>query len=108
LELPVLLLQKGTICGYGTLEDLATEYACNRLVEVWVEGLRYDLLRQLRSHPGIMDVTLLPASEFSGQKLRIKIQSTRYLPGLYDLISRAPVVRVEEAPPHLKEILAHL
>lgn len=105
LGLPLLLLHKGTIVGRGTLEELATTFSCTRTIKVWVEGLRYDLLRRLRNHPGVMEVRLLPASDFSGQKLHIAVHSARYLPALYDVLSQTPLLRVEETPPLLGDVL---
>jgi heme exporter protein A len=108
LDLPVLLLHNGTLAHYGTCEDIASHVGCQRVIDVWVEGLRYDLLRALRKHAGVMEVRLLTTDQFDGQRLRITLRSSRYLPAVYDLISQADLVRVEELPPSLTEILAKL
>ena len=78
------------------------------MVDVWVDGLRYDLLRRLKQHPGVTSVKLLPTSRFSGQRLRISLRSSHYLPALYDEISKASLVQVEELPPSLVDILERL
>lgn len=108
LDLPILLLHNGTLVHTGTCDEIANSLACPRLLDVWVEGLRYDLLRKLRNHPGVNDVRLLPSSRFAGQKLRITLKSSRYLPSIYDAISQAPLVRVQELPPSLADIVARL
>lgn len=108
LNLPILLLHNATLVHSGKRDDIANNLACPRVVDVWVEGLRYDLLRRLRHQPGILDVRLLPASSFAGQRLRITLQSARYLPLTYDLLSQAPLVKVEELPASLADILAKL
>jgi ABC-type multidrug transport system ATPase subunit len=108
LNLPILLLHGGSLAHTGTCDEIANTLACPRRLDVWVEGLRYDLLRKLRQHPGVGDVRLLPSSRFSGQKLRIQLHSARYLPSIYDLISQAPLVRVQELPASLADIIARL
>lgn len=108
LNLPILLLHNATLVQAGRREDIANTLACPRVIEVWVEGLRYDLLRRLRSLPGVLDVRLLQSTSFSGQRLRITLQSARYLPVTYDLLSQAPLIKVEELPASLTDILAKL
>jgi ABC-2 type transport system ATP-binding protein len=108
LSLPILLLHKGTMSHYGSLEDIATKISSPRIVEAWIEGLRYDLLRKLRSSRGVAEARLIPTSRFSGQRLRITIYSSHYLPSVYDLISQADLVRVEEIPPSLVDVLNRL
>lgn len=108
LDLPVMLLHAGTISHFGTRTAIAGTVPCPRLLTVWIEGLQYSVLRQLRQHPGIIDVRLVPNSQFSGQCLRITARSSRYLPALYDLISHTPLVRVEEEPPSITDLLKHL
>ena len=108
LGLPVLLLHQGALARHGTIEEIAREVATPRAVDIWVEGLRYDLLRNVRKHPGVLEARLLPTSSFAGQRLRIRLQSAHYLPSLYDLVSRAPLLRVEEIPPTLHDILERL
>lgn len=108
LALPVLLLHNGTLAYQGTVDELALNLACQRMVDVWVEGLRYDLLRQLRQQTGVVEALLIPSNQFSGQRLRVTLRSSRYLPSLYDLISQAPVIKVQEIPPSLNDILARL
>lgn len=108
LSLPYLLLHQGTLAHTGTLEDIATNVSAPRVVDVWIEGLRYDLLRQVRHLNGVLEARLIPATQFSGQRLRITLRSARYLPTLYDLISRAPLIEVKELPPSLTEIISRL
>lgn len=108
LNLPMLLLHSGNLVHSGTCDEIANSLACPRIVDVWIEGLRYDLLRKLRQHSGVIDVRLLPSSRFSGQRLRITLQSARYLPSMYDTISQAPLVKVQELPASLADILSRL
>lgn len=105
---PILLLHGGRLAQNGTRDELASAVACPRLINAWIEGLRYDLLRSLKQHPGVLEVRLLPSTQFSGQQLRITLHSSRYLPSLYDLLSQAPLISVEEVPPTLNEILEKL
>lgn len=108
LELPIVLLHNGALAHYGTCEDIATSVACPRLLDAWVEGLRYDILQKIRKHPGTLEVRLLPTDQFAGQRLRITLNSSHYLPSMYDLLSQTELVRVQEVPPSLVEILAKL
>ncbi|MBI3335081.1 MAG: ATP-binding cassette domain-containing protein [Candidatus Portnoybacteria bacterium] len=108
LELPIVLLHNGALAHYGTCEDIATSVACPRLLDAWVEGLRYDILQKIRKHPGTLEVRLLPTDQFSGQRLRIMLNSSHYLPSMYDLLSQTELVRVQEVPPSLVEILEKL
>lgn len=108
LELPIVLLHNGTLAHYGTCEDIATSVACPRLLDAWVEGLRYDILQKIRKHPGTLEVRLLATDQFSGQRLRITLNSSHYLPSMYDLLSQTELVRVQEVPPSLVEILEKL
>ncbi len=108
LELPIYLLHKSSLAHTGTRESIAHDTGVARIVDVWVEGLRYDLLRKLRSHPGVLEVRLLPTDQFDGNRVRITIRNSRYLPSLYDVVSQASLVRIEELPPSLADILATL
>jgi ABC-2 type transport system ATP-binding protein len=108
LELPIILLHNGTLAHYGTCEDIATSVNCPRLLEAWIEGLRYDILQKIRKHPGTLEVRLVSTDKFSGQKLRIMLHSSHYLPGMYDLLSQTDLVRVNEVPPSLVEVLARI
>jgi len=108
LNLPLLLLHNGQVAHMGTLEDIAQTLAAPRLIDVWIEGLRYDVLRNIRRQSGVIEARLMPTTQFSGQKLRIHLQSGRYLPSLYDSLSQAPLIRVEEIPPSLHEIITRL
>jgi hypothetical protein len=108
LGLPLLLLHHGALTHLGSIEEIAYDLSCPRIVDVWVEGLRYDLLRQVRRHSGVTEARLVPSAEFSGQRLRITLLSSRYLPSLYDLVSQAPLIRVEELPPSLNDIVSRL
>jgi ABC-type multidrug transport system ATPase subunit len=108
LQLPLMLLHKGSIAHFGSVEEIAADLSCSRIVDVWVEGLRYDLLRRVRRHSGVTEARLLPSTQFSGQRLRVTLHSGRYLPSLYDLVSQAPLIRVDELPPSLNDILSRL
>ncbi len=108
LHLPVLLLHHGTLVHQGTIDAISLDLSCPRVVDVWVEGLRYDLLRQLRRHTGVLEARLIPSHQFAGQRLRITLFSARYLPAMYDLVSQAPLIKVLEIPPSLNDILPRL
>jgi len=108
LHLPLLLLHKGRLAHHGTIDEIAADLFCPRVVDVWIEGLRYDLLRQLRKHAGVIEARLIPTSSFSGQRLRITLHSARYLPSIYDLVSQTPLVRVEELPSSFYDIIKRL
>lgn len=108
LRLPVLLLHNGHLVHQGTIDEISLDLSCPRVVDVWVEGLRYDLLRQLRRHAGVLDARLIPSHQFAGQRLRITLYSARYLPSMYDLVSQAPLIKVYEIPPSLTDILPRL
>lgn len=108
LGLPVLLLHNGTLIHQGTIDEIALDTACPRIIDVWIEGLRYDILRKLRKHTGVIEARLIPSDQFAGQRLRITLRSARYLPTMYDLISQASLVQVEEIPPSLNDIVNRL
>ncbi len=108
LRLPLLLLHNGRLAHHGTIDEIAADLFCPRLVDVWIEGLRYDLLRQLRKHAGVIEARLIPTSSFSGQRLRITLHSARYLPSIYDLVSQTPLLRVEELPSSFYDIIKRL
>lgn len=108
LALPIVMLDKGTLVRRGTITELAEEVNCPATVDIYVEGLRYGLLRRIKTHPGVLGVRLLPSNEFAGQRLQIHLVSQRYLPALYDLITQAPLLRIEEHPVSLADILRHL
>lgn len=108
LKLPLLLLHANTLAQCGTRDEIAGNLGCRRIVDAWVEGVRYDMLRRLKKHPGVMAVQLLPNSRFAGQHLRITLRSSHYLPALYDMLSQAPLIEVIEIPPSLQEIVEQL
>lgn len=108
LGLPIYLLHGSSLAHSGSRESIAYESGVVRIVDAWVEGLRYDLLRKLRHHPGVMEVRLLPCDQFDGNRIRITLRNSRYLPSLYDVVSQASLVRIEELPPSLTDILATL
>lgn len=108
MKLPLLLLHKGTIAHHGTIDQISADLSCPRIVDVWVEGLRYDLLRKLRQHTGVIEARLIPSSRFSGQLLRVTLRSSRYMPAMYDLISQAPLIKVTELPPSFSDIISRL
>lgn len=108
LNLPIFLLHNNTVAHTGTCDDLANQVGCQRVVDVWIEGLRYDLLRTLRSHIGVDEVRLIPTDQFDGQRLRVTLKSARYLPAFYDMVSQSDLVRIEELPASLNDVLAKL
>lgn len=108
LQYPLILLHEGAIAHHGTIDKIALDTSCPRLVDVWIEGLRYDLLREVRRLGGVEAVRLLPTTNFSGQRLRITLTSSRYLPTMYDLLSQAPLLKVQEIPPSLNDILTRI
>lgn len=108
LGLPIYLLHNSSLAHTGTRESIAHDTGVTRIVDAWVEGLRYDLLRKLRAHPGVLEVRLLSADQFDGNRVRITLRNSRYLPSLYDVVSQASLVRIEELPPSLTDILATL
>lgn len=108
LALLIVMLDKGTLVRRGTITELAEEVNCPATIDIYVEGLRYGLLRRIKTHPGVLGVRLLPSNEFAGQRLQIHLASQRYLPALYDLITQAPLLRIEEHPISLADILRHL
>jgi iron(III) transport system ATP-binding protein len=108
LGLPIIILHKGELAHFGTCDDIVSSTTCPRVVRAWVEGMRYDLLRALKKRPGVTEVRLLPSDQFDGQQLRIVVRSSRYLPALYDLISQADLLRIDEEPVSLEEIVENL
>ncbi len=108
LDLPILLLHAGTLAQSGTRDEIAMAVAAPRTLDIWVEGLRYDLFRKLKQKTGVTAVQLLPSTQFSGQRLRITLASSRHLPSLYDALTEAPLIEVQELPPSLHDIIARL
>ncbi len=108
LNLPIVLLHQSSLVHSGTKDAIAHETGVARIVDAWVEGMRYDLLRKLRAHPGVLDVRLMPTDQFEGTRVRITLRNSRYMPSLYDLMSTAPLVTIEELPPSLAEILKEI
>lgn len=108
LNLPILLLHGSSLAHTGSRESIAHEAGIVRVVDAWIEGMRYDLLRKLRSHPGVTEVRLLPTDQFDGNRIRITLRNSRYLPSLYDVVSQASLVRIEELPPSLSDVVASL
>lgn len=108
LNLPILLLHHGQLACSGTCDEIATRLNTPRVLDAWIEGIRYDIFRSLKQHPGVAEVILLPDGRFHGQRLRITLKSSRYLPALYDMVSRLPLIRLEEQPVHLNDILSRL
>lgn len=105
LGIPILLLHKSSLAHMGTRDDLAYASGVARVVDAWVEGMRYDLLRKLRSHPGVLEVRLMPTNQFEGIRVRVTIRNSRYLPALYDALSQAPLITIKELPVPLSNIL---
>lgn len=108
LDLPIMILYKGRLTHYGRREDIASDVGCRRVLEVWVEGLRYDALRLLRAHRGVEEIRLMPTDRYKGTCMRMTITSSRYLPSVYDVISQLSPLRIEEAPTSLSDILVKL
>lgn len=105
LDIPILLLHKMSLVHMGTRNDIAHASGVARVVDAWVEGMRYDLLRKLRAHPGVVEVRLMPTDQFEGTRVRVTIRNSRYLPALYDALSQAPLVHIKELPVPLSNIL---
>ncbi len=108
LDIPILLLYKSALVHMGTKNELAHATGVNRVIDAWVEGMRYDLLRKLRSHTGVLEVRIIPTNQFSGTCVRITLRNSRYLPALYDALSQAPLVSIQELPVALGDILESL
>ncbi len=108
LQLPVLLLHHGALACRGTCDEMGRRVAAPRTLNAWIEGIRYDIFREIKKHPGVADVRLEVDGRFRGQRLTITLKSSHYLPALYDLISRVSVVRLEEVPVKLEDILKKL
>lgn len=108
LHIPILLLHKLALVCMGTKNEIAHATGTSRVVDAWVEGMRYDLLRKLRSHPGVLEVRLIPTDQFDGTCVRITIRNSRYLPALYDALCQAPLVTIQELPVALEDILESL
>lgn len=105
LALPLFVLQRGRLISAGTSEHLARNAAIPRAIDIWLEGVHYEVIHTLRKHPGIIEARLLPNPDFRGQRLRLTIRSSHYLPAVYDTISRLPLLKVEELPPVLSEVI---
>lgn len=108
LDYPLLILQHGTIVERGSISEVALKLACPQVVDVWMEGVRYDVLRQLKNQAGVMEARLLPSNDFMGQRLRLTVRSGRYLPLVYDVVSRHPLIRIDEHPVLLRSVLARM
>lgn len=108
IGLPLLLLHNGSLAHAGTREDIAKSAGVPRIVDAWVEGLRYDMLRKLREHTGVLEVRILPTDRFQGNLVRVVIRNARFMPSLYDLMSQTELVHVEEVPPSLTDIIESL
>ncbi|MDA1168808.1 MAG: ATP-binding cassette domain-containing protein [bacterium] len=108
LQIPILLLHKLCMVSMGTKNEIAHATGTSRVVDAWVEGMRYDLLRKLRSHPGVLEVRLIPTDQLDGTCIRITIRNSRYLPALYDALSQAPLINIQELPVAFDDILKSL
>lgn len=108
LSLPMLLLHGGSLLHHGTCDEVAKELGCPRVIDVWVEGLKYNVLRALRKHPGVEEVRLVANDRFNGQHVRITVRSSRYMPAIYDLVSKSDLIRIEEVPATLHDILTKI
>lgn len=106
LDLPLLLLHRGAISHSGTREEIAGSLACPRTINAWIEGLQYNHLRSIRRHPGVKKVIIGHSPE--GHKLQITLQSGTYIPSLYNLLSQSSLIRVQEVPPSLRQIISRL
>lgn len=105
MHLPLLILHNGTLAHTGSRDDIAVASGVPRTIDAWVEELRYDMLKKLRSHSGVLEVRILPTDRFEGNLVRIMIRNSRFLPSLYDVMSQSKLVHVEEVPPKLIDIL---
>lgn len=105
MNVPLLILHNGTLAHAGSRDDIAVASGIPRVVDAWVEGLRYDMLKKLRAHTGVLEVRILPTDRFEGNLVRISIRNSRFLPSLYDVMSQSELVHVEEVPPKLIDIL---
>ncbi len=105
MNLPLLLLHHGTLTHAGSRDDIAVASGVPRIIDAWVEELRYDMLKKIRSHSGVLEVRILPTDRFEGNLVRIMIRNSRFLPSLYDVMSQSQLVHVEEVPPKLIDIL---
>lgn len=108
LGLPILLLHRGSLAASGTLGELASRLSAPRSLDAWIEGIRYDIFREIKKHPGVASVRLEVDGRYKGQRLRIMLKSARFLPALYDLVSRVPLIRIEEVPVRLEDVLKKL
>ena len=105
MNLPLLLLHNGTLAHTGSRDDIAVASGVPRIIDAWVEELRYDMLKKIRSHSGVLEVRILPTDRFEGNLVRIMIRNSRFIPSLYDVMSQSQLVHVEEVPPKLIDIL---
>jgi ABC-type sulfate/molybdate transport systems ATPase subunit len=105
LNNPLLVLQHGRITHTGTNEAIAKKAAAPRLLDIWLEGMRYDIVRALKNHSGVLETRLFSSPDFNGHRLRLTVRSSHYLPSVYDVVSQLPLIRVEEIPPSLAEVL---
>jgi len=108
LGLSLLILHNGIVSHRGTTEELSRTASVPRTVDIWIEGVRYDVIRALKQHSGVLEVRLLPVSDFAGQRLRLTVRSAHHLPSVYDTISQTPVVRIEESPAGLDDLITRL
>lgn len=105
LDLPLLLLRHGSLSQPTSREDLGKKMAFPQVVDVWLEGLHYDLVRQLRQEAGVINAKVLPCSVFAGQRVRLTLRSAHYLPLMYDVMSKVPLIKIEEQPISLAKLL---
>ncbi|HSX24735.1 MAG TPA: ATP-binding cassette domain-containing protein [Candidatus Andersenbacteria bacterium] len=105
MNLPLLLLHHGAVAHTGIKDDIAIASGVPRIINAWVEALRYDTLKKIRSHSGVLEVRILPTDRFQGNLIRVMTRNSRFIPSLYDLMSQSELVHVEEVPPTLTDIL---
>lgn len=108
LNLPLLVLSNGALIAPGTRQELAERVACPMHLDAWLEGIPYDLIRQLRHTPGIEVSEMEDTHRDRGQRIRLLLRSPRYLPVAYDVLSRAPLLKIKENSIPLNEIIARL
>ena len=108
LDLPLLILHKSQLIAPGTPRQLTERLACPLYLDAWIEGLGYDLIRQLKKTPGITVDELHGCDNFGGQRLRLKLLSAHYLPTTYDLLSRQPLIKTQEHPASLQDLLSRI
>jgi ABC-type multidrug transport system ATPase subunit len=109
LALPLLVLHQYRLATPpGTQHELTQRLACPFRLDAWIEDLQYSLIRSLQQTPGVKVNELHSCHSFGGQRLRLSITSSHHLPLVYERLSRAALIRVEEHPAQLSDIVNRL